>query len=69
LRTASSYHGREGSFVLTHNAGVIAGAPWMTWKIVETSGAGELTGISGEGQIVIGPDGGHSYVLEYEICQ
>ena len=55
--------------MLTHNAGVVAGAPWMTWKIVETSGAGELTRIRGEGQIVIGPDGGHSYVLEYEICQ
>jgi Protein of unknown function (DUF3224) len=39
----------------------------MTWKIVETTGTGELAGIRGEGQIIIGPDGGHSYTLEYEL--
>jgi hypothetical protein len=60
-------HGREGSFVLQHNAGGDAGVPWMTWKIVETSGTGELAGIRGEGQVVIGPDGGHSYTLDYEL--
>ena len=30
---------------------------WMTWKIVETTGTGDLAGIRGEGQIIIGPDG------------
>jgi Protein of unknown function (DUF3224) len=68
-RFDGSLDGREGGFALTHNGGVVDGAPWMTWKIVETSGTGELAGIRGEGQIVIGPDGGHSYMLEYEICQ
>ncbi len=60
-------HGREGSFVLQHNAGGTNGVPWLTWKIVETTGTGELAGIRGEGQIIIGPDGGHSYALEYEL--
>jgi hypothetical protein len=39
----------------------------MTWKIVESSGTGELAGLRGEGQINIGPDGGHSYVIDYEL--
>lgn len=60
-------HGREGSFVLQHNAGGENGVPWMTWTIVETSGTGELAGIRGEGQIVIGADGTHSYTLDYEL--
>ena len=60
-------HGRSGGFVLQHGAGSRSGDLWLTWKIVETSGTGELTGIRGEGQIVIGPDGGHSYTIDYEL--
>jgi len=59
--------GRRGGFVLQHNAGGSDGVPWMTWKIVETSGVGELSGIRGEGQIVVGTDGDHSYHLDYEL--
>jgi Protein of unknown function (DUF3224) len=32
-----------------------------------STGTGELAGIRGEGQIVIGQDGGHSYTLDYEL--
>ena len=39
----------------------------MTWKIVESSGTGGLAGMRGAGEIIIGPDGGHSYVLTYEL--
>jgi hypothetical protein len=66
-RFEGSVHGRRGGFVLQHNAGSRAGVPWMTWKIVETSGTGELAGIRGEGRIVIGSDGGHSYTIDYEL--
>ena len=66
-RFEGTLHGRRGGFVLQHNAGGAAGVPWMTWKIVETTGTGDLAGIRGEGQIVIGPDGGHSYTLDYEL--
>lgn len=59
--------GRTGGFVLQHNAGGEDGTPWLTWKIVETTGTGELAGIKGEGGIVIGPDGGHSYTLDYSL--
>lgn len=68
-RFDGALQGCAGSFVVTHNAGSADGTPWMTWKIVETSGTGEMAGIRGQGQIVIGPDGGHGYVLEYEICE
>lgn len=60
-------HSRQGGFVLQHNAGGTAGVPWLTWKIVETSGTGELAGLRGEGQIIIGADGSHSYTLDYEL--
>ena len=49
------------------DAGGKDGTPWMTWKIVESSGTGELTGMRGAGEIIIGEDGGHSYVLDYEL--
>jgi hypothetical protein len=39
----------------------------MTWKIVESSGTGELAGMRGAGEIIIAEDGGHSYVLDYEL--
>ena len=58
---------RKGGFVLRHNAGGDNGVAWMTWKIVETTGTGDLAGIRGEGEITIGPDGGHSYALDYEL--
>ena len=66
-RFDGAVHGRSGSFVLQHNAGSANGALWMTWKIVETSGTADLAGIHGEGQIVVGPGGEHSYSLDYEL--
>ena len=66
-RFDGTMHGRKGTFILQHEAGGRAGVPWMTWKIVESSGTGELAGLRGEGEIIIAPDGGHSYVLNYEL--
>ena len=66
-RFTGTVHGRKGSFILSHEAGGKDGTPWMTWKIVESSGTGELTGMRGAGEIIIGEDGGHSYVLDYEL--
>ncbi|WP_157995930.1 DUF3224 domain-containing protein [Thermomonospora amylolytica] len=60
-----SVHGRKGTFVLQHCAGGGADGQWLIWRIVSTSGTGELAGLSGEGQITVDEDGGHSYVLEY----
>ncbi|MEV0405499.1 DUF3224 domain-containing protein [Actinoallomurus sp. NPDC050550] len=66
-RFQGALDGRTGGFVLQHNAGGEDGKPWLTWKIVETSGTGDLKGIKGEGQIIILEDGGHSYTLDYEV--
>jgi hypothetical protein len=68
-RFDGTVHGRKGTFILQHEAGGADGVPWMTWKIVESSGTGELAGLRGEGQIIIAPDGGHSYVIDYELCR
>ncbi|WP_344590316.1 DUF3224 domain-containing protein [Actinomadura vinacea] len=57
-------HGREGTFVLQHSAGSDE-SQWLRWLIVPTSGTGELTGIRGQGQIIVAPDGGHSWTLDY----
>lgn len=66
-RFEGTLDGRAGGFVLQHNAGGENGTPWLTWKIVETSGTGALTGIRGEGRIIVDEDGGHSYSLDYEL--
>ncbi len=66
-RFEGTLDGRKGGFVLRHAAGGRAGKPWMTWQIVEGTGSGDLTGITGEGQVEIGPDGGHTYTLDYKI--
>jgi hypothetical protein len=63
-------HGREGSFVLQHSAGSDDGTPetqWLRWLIVPTSGTGELAGIRGQGQIIVAPDGGHSWNIDYPL--
>lgn len=66
-RFAGTLGGREGGFVFHHNAAGKDGEPWMTWQIAEGTGTGDLKGITGEGQIIIGPDGGHSYTLDYDL--
>jgi hypothetical protein len=59
--------GRAGTFALLHCATMEGDRPWATWPIVPGSGTGELAGITGEGQIIIAADGGHTLVLRYEL--
>ena len=66
-RFVGTLAGRTGGFVLQHGAGAEDGTPWLSWKIAEGTGTGDLAGITGEGEIIIGPDGGHSYTLDYRI--
>jgi hypothetical protein len=66
-RFEGTLDGRTGGFVLQHNAGGKNGEPWLSWKITEGTGTGALKGITGEGQIIIGPEGSHSYTLDYDI--
>jgi hypothetical protein len=67
-RLSVSVHGKSGTFVLHHSAGVSPdGQPTASWTIVANSGTGALAGISGAGQITRHPDGAHSFVLDYQL--
>lgn len=65
-RFIGSVHGRKGSFVLHHTATGSAGEQSLSWTILPDSGAGELLGIRGEGQIS-NDDGAHAFHLDYEL--
>lgn len=59
-------NGRSGSFMLQHSATMNRGAPQLNVTVVPDSGTGELTGITGRMNIIIG-DGKHSYEFDYTI--
>lgn len=55
--------GKKGSFLLTHTAYMPDPEVMTRWQIVPNSGTGELSGISGHGEI----QPGHNFRLEYEL--
>ncbi len=65
-RVSGMLHGREGSFVLQHNATMTRGAPALNIIVVPDSGTGELEGLSGQMSINI-VDGRHFYEFEYSL--
>jgi hypothetical protein len=58
--------GRRGSFVVQHATEPDDRTSVLT-RIVPGSGRGDLAGITGSLRIVITPEGGHEYALDYEI--
>jgi len=65
-RVTGTLQGREGSFVLQHNATMTRGAAEMNIIVVPDSGTGQLAGISGSMTIRI--DGSqHFYDFEYTL--
>lgn len=66
-RMAVSLAGREGTFLLQHSAGMRDGSEHLDLTIIPDSGTDELAGITGTGQIDIGPGGEHSLTLTYEL--
>lgn len=65
-RVTGTLQGREGSFVLQHDATMNRGAAEMNITVVPDSGTGQLTGISGTMTIRI--DGGqHFYDFDYAL--
>jgi hypothetical protein len=59
---------RRGSFVLRHDATAHAEeGSTLAWTVVPDSATGELSGLRGGGQISQDRDGGHRYVLEYDL--
>ena len=62
-----SLHGRQGSFLLQHSATSTRGAQSGSYTIVPDSGTGQLAGLSGQGDIAVDADGGHSLSLDYDL--
>ncbi len=62
-RITGALAGRQGSFLLLHSAVASGSGQQASWTIVDSSGTGELAGISGSGQIL--PD--HQFTLEYTL--
>jgi hypothetical protein len=59
--------GKTGSFSLYHTGIMTKGAPSLSINVVPDSGTGQLAGISGKMNIIIAPDGKHSYEFEYTL--
>jgi hypothetical protein len=68
-RVSGALGGKKGTFALMHTGIMNRGAPSLVVQVVPDSGTGELAGISGTMKIVIGPQGEHSYELEYTLAQ
>jgi hypothetical protein len=66
-RVTGTLAGRKGSFALHHTGLMDRGQPHLTISVVPDSGTGELKGISGTMNIIIAPDGKHSYDFEYQL--
>jgi hypothetical protein len=65
-RVNGKLQGREGSFVLQHNATMNRGAAKMDILVVPDTGTGQLAGISGSMTIRI-EGGQHFYDFEYSL--
>jgi len=59
--------GHKGTFALQHFATMDRGTPALKIIVVPDSGTGELAGLAGTMDIIIGPDGKHSYDFEYAL--
>lgn len=68
-KVTGSLQGRSGTFVLQHRATMVNGTPTLTITVVPTSGTGQLTGLTGTMNIIIAPDGKHTYDFEYTLEQ
>ena len=61
--------GKKGAFALGHIGTMAHGSQNLSINVVPDSGTGELVGLSGKMNIIIAPDGKHSYELDYTIAK
>ncbi|MFI7699238.1 DUF3224 domain-containing protein [Nonomuraea sp. NPDC049480] len=66
-RVEGTLDGRSGSFVVQHNAVSDEGEQALRISVVPDSATGELRGLRGEMDVIIAPDGGHSYTFDYRL--
>lgn len=60
-------HGRSGTFYLQHNGTMNRGAGDLTITVIPDTGTDQLTGLEGRMNIIIAPDGKHSYEFDYTL--
>lgn len=65
-RISGVLDGRVGSFLVVHRGLMTRGARELAVTIVPDSGSGELAGISGTMNLIVG-DGRHDYTIEYRL--
>jgi predicted flavoprotein YhiN len=66
-RVTGTLKGRSGSFVLQHSATMNRGKPASSVTVVPDSGTGELKGLTGKMNIIVAPDGAHSYEFDFRV--
>lgn len=66
-RVTAKLDGVPGSFVFRHNGTYSDDRMMQTSVIVEGSGTGGLSGISGRTEIIAGHDKDYPFILEYEM--
>ncbi len=67
-RVEGTLAGRTGSFILRHNAVMADGAGSSEVVVMDWSGTGELSGLSGTANIDRQDDGGHTFSLGYDVA-
>jgi hypothetical protein len=65
-KVTGTLHGRKGTFILQHNATMTRGTPQLSIIVVPDSGTDELTGLTGNMNIIIA-GGKHSYAFDYTL--
>ncbi len=60
-------NGKAGSFALHHTGVMTKNSPSLSISVIPDSGTGDLAGIAGKMNIIIAPDGKHSYDFEYTV--
>ncbi len=66
-RVEATVAGRQGSFILRHNAFMAGGAGSSEVVVMDSSGTGELTGLAGTADVERLADGTHTFTLSYDL--
>ena len=66
-KVTGTLNGRRGSFYLQHTGVMTRGAGELTITVIPDTGTDQLVGLQGRMNIIIAPDGKHSYEFDYTL--
>ena len=66
-KVTGTLNGRRGSFYLQHSGVMNRGAGDLTITVIPDTGTDQLSGLQGRMNIIISPDGKHSYDFDYTL--